>query len=87
MQEKLAGTGKAIWADGRRALIEWYRVNHRALPWREKPHPYAVWLCEIIMQQTRIEQGLKYWHTFMNTWADVHALASAPLDEVLKAWQ
>ena len=87
MQEKLEGTNKVIWADGRRALIEWYQVNRRALPWREKPHPYAVWLCEIIMQQTRIDQGLKYWHTFMNTWTDVHALASAPLDEILKAWQ
>ena len=39
------------------------------------------------MQQTRIDQGLKYWNTFMNTWTDVHALASAPLDDVLKAWQ
>ena len=49
--------------------------------------PFAVWLCEIIMQQTRIDQGLKYWNTFVNTWTDVHALASAPLDDVLKAWQ
>ncbi len=87
MQEKLEGTNAANWAEGRRALIAWYGANHRALPWRETPHPYAVWLCEIIMQQTRIDQGLKYWNTFINTWTDVRALAEAPLDDVLKAWQ
>ena len=87
MQEKLEGTNAASWAEGRHAPIRWYQAHQRALPWRESPHPYAVWLCEIIMQQTRIDQGLKYWNTFVNTWTDVHALASAPLDDVLKAWQ
>ena len=87
MQEKLEGTNAASWAEGRHALIRWYQAHQRALPWRESPHPYAVWLCEIIMQQTRIDQGLKYWNTFVNTWTEVHARASAPLDDVLKAWQ
>lgn len=87
MQEKLEGMNKVHWGAGRHALMEWYRTNHRSLPWREEPLPYTVWLCEIIMQQTRIDQGLKYWHTFTSTWTDVHALAEAPLDEVLKAWQ
>ena len=87
MQEKLEGMNAASWAEGRHALIRWYQAHQRALPWRESPHPYAVWLCEIIMQQTRIDQGLKYWNTFVNTWTDVHALATAPLDDVLKAWQ
>ena len=87
MQEKLEGMNKVDWGAGRHALMRWYRANHRSLPWRETPHPYAVWLCEIIMQQTRIDQGLRYWHTFVNTWTDVQALARAPLDEVLKAWQ
>ena len=76
MQEKLEGTNAASWAEGRHALIRWYQAHQRALPWRESPHPYAVWLCEIIMQQTRIDQGLKYWNTFMNTWTDVHALVT-----------
>ncbi len=87
MQEKLDGMNKVNWGAGRHALMEWYRNNHRSLPWREEPLPYSVWLCEIIMQQTRIDQGLKYWHTFTSTWTDVHALAEAPLDDVLKAWQ
>ena len=87
MQEKLEGTNAANRVEARRALIAWYRANHRALPWRESPNPYPVWLCEIIMQQTRIDQGLKFWNTFMNTWTDVRALAEAPLDDVLKAWQ
>ena len=87
MQEKLDSMDKVNWVAGRNALMDWYRANHRSLPWREAPNPYAVWLCEIIMQQTRIDQGLKYWHAFVNTWPDVQALAQAPLDDVLKAWQ
>ena len=87
MLKSFDAMNKASLATGQRALIAWYRENQRSLPWREAPNPYAVWLCEIIMQQTRIEQGLKYWNKFINTWADVHALAKAPLDDVLRAWQ
>ncbi len=73
--------------DARKQLKTWFIANERALPWRESPHPYATWLCEIIMQQTRIEQGTKYWNTFLKIWPDFAALAAASPEEVMKAWQ
>lgn len=87
MQEKLEEATKVRWADARRALMNWYKVHHRPLPWRSAPDPYRIWLCEIIMQQTRIDQGMKYWERFVTTWEDVRALAESPIEEVLKAWQ
>ena len=68
-------------------LLEWFRENGRALPWRETCDPYAVWLSEIILQQTRIEQGMPYWQRFMEHWPTVEALAQATEDEVLREWQ
>ena len=68
-------------------IIQWFRENGRALPWRETRDPYAIWLSEIILQQTRIEQGRPYWERFMHRWPTVEALAEASEDEVLRLWQ
>ena len=68
-------------------ILQWFRENGRALPWRETRDPYAIWLSEIILQQTRIDQGLPYWERFMQRWPTVDALAAASEDEVLREWQ
>ena len=68
-------------------IISWFRENGRDLPWRETKDPYAIWLSEIILQQTRIAQGWEYWERFMQTYPTVDALAAASEDEVLKLWQ
>lgn len=68
-------------------ILKWFDENGRALPWRETRDPYAIWLSEIILQQTRIEQGRPYWERFMQRWPNVEALASASEDEVLREWQ
>ena len=68
-------------------LLEWFRKNGRDLPWRHTTDPYAIWLSEIILQQTRIQQGLAYWERFMKRWPSVEALAAATEDEVLREWQ
>ena len=68
-------------------LLQWFRENGRELPWRETQDPYAIWLSEIILQQTRIEQGRPYWERFMKRWPTVETLAAASEDEVLREWQ
>lgn len=68
-------------------IISWFRENGRALPWRETRDPYAIWLSEIILQQTRIAQGWEYWERFMTQYPTVEDLAAAHEDEVLKLWQ
>ena len=68
-------------------ILQWFRENGRALPWRETQDPYAIWLSEIILQQTRIEQGRPYWERFMRRWPTVESLAEASEDEVLREWQ
>ena len=68
-------------------ILQWFHENGRALPWRETRDPYAIWLSEIILQQTRIEQGRPYWERFMQRWPTVEALAEASEDEVLREWQ
>ena len=68
-------------------LLHWFRENGRELPWRGTHDPYAIWLSEIILQQTRIQQGRDYWERFMRRWPTVHALAAATEDEVLREWQ
>jgi A/G-specific adenine glycosylase len=69
------------------AILEWFRENGRVLPWRETRDAYAIWLSEIILQQTRIEQGRPYWERFMKRWPTVESLAAATEDEVLRLWQ
>ena len=68
-------------------MLQWFRENGRQLPWRETRDPYAIWLSEVILQQTRIQQGTAYWQRFMDRWPRVEDLASATEDEVLRMWQ
>ena len=68
-------------------LLEWFRENGRELPWRGTKDPYAIWLSEIILQQTQVKQGWEYWERFMRHWPTVEALAAATEDEVLREWQ
>ena len=68
-------------------LIEWFRENGRDLPWRQTRDPYAIWLSEIILQQTQVRQGWEYWERFMRRWPTVDDLAAATEDEVLREWQ
>ena len=68
-------------------LIKWYHHNGRDLPWRNTTDPYKIWLSEIILQQTRIAQGLPYYHKFIDAYPSVHDLANAQEQEVLRLWQ
>ena len=68
-------------------LYAWYEVNRRNLPWRETEDPYAIWLSEIILQQTRVAQGLDYYRRFLARWRTVKDLAAADEAEVLREWQ
>lgn len=68
-------------------ILQWYSLNGRDLPWRRTRDPYAVWLSEIILQQTRVAQGRAYWERFMDRFPTVGQLASASEDEVLRLWQ
>ena len=68
-------------------LISWYLTHKRDLPWRRTQLPYHVWLSEIILQQTRVAQGLEYYNRFITTFPNIKDLAIAKEDEVLKLWQ
>ena len=68
-------------------LLRWFRENGRDLPWRQTHDPYAIWLSEIILQQTQVKQGWEYWERFMRRWPKVEDLAAATEDEVLREWQ
>lgn len=70
-----------------RLLIDWYELHKRALPWRETADPYLIWVSEIILQQTRVSQGLDYFLRFTKRFPTVCALANAEEGEVLKYWQ
>ena len=68
-------------------LIAWYQENKRTLPWRTTHDPYKIWLAEIILQQTRVAQGLPYYQQFVAKYPSVEALARADEKEVLRLWQ
>ena len=68
-------------------LINWYLKNKRELPWRETEDPYPIWLSEIILQQTRVRQGLPYYFSFLKHFPTVNDLARATEKEVLSLWQ
>jgi A/G-specific adenine glycosylase len=70
-----------------RALLPWYREQRRELPWRSTSDPYRIWLSEVILQQTRVDQGLAYWERFVERYPTVGQLAAATEDEVLRLWQ
>lgn len=66
---------------------QWYEQHRRDLPWRHTSDPYYIWVSEIILQQTRVEQGSDYYHRFVQRFPDIQSLASATEDEVLTYWQ
>lgn len=68
-------------------ITGWYRQNKRELPWRKTTDPYKIWLSEIMLQQTRVDQGLPYYLKFEKTYPSVFDLANAPEEEILKLWQ
>lgn len=68
-------------------LLNWFALNGRDLPWRHTKDAYAIWLSEVILQQTRIQQGMDYWLRFVRRWPRVEDLAAASEDEVLREWQ
>lgn len=68
-------------------IISWYSENKRELPWRNTKEPYLIWLSEIILQQTRVEQGLPYYLRFIEKFPDIFSLARADESEVLRYWQ
>ena len=70
-----------------RILVEWYKVHKRELPWRDTSDPYIIWISEIILQQTRVDQGYAYFNRFIKRFPTVSSLASADEDEILKLWQ
>jgi A/G-specific adenine glycosylase len=69
-----------------RALVKWYLAHRRDLPWRRTSDPYAIWLSEIMLQQTQVATVIPYYEKFLKHFPTVNALASAPLDDVLKLW-
>lgn len=68
-------------------ILNWYLKNKRDLPWRHTHDPYVIWLSEIILQQTRVEQGMPYFYRFLNAYPDVRAFAAATEDDILTLWQ
>ncbi|HEV8238468.1 MAG TPA: A/G-specific adenine glycosylase [Thermoanaerobaculia bacterium] len=67
-------------------LLEWYRRNRRDLPWRRTRDPWAIWVSEVMLQQTRVEHVVAYFGPFLERFPTVHALADAPLDDALARW-
>lgn len=68
-------------------LIDWYRENGRDLPWRHTKDPYVIWLSEIILQQTRVEQGMPYFYRFVENFPTVKSFANADEEDILRLWQ
>ena len=68
-------------------ILPWYRENARDLPWRKTRDPYAIWVSEIMLQQTRVETVLAYWERFVKALPDISSLASCPGDILHKYWE
>ena len=71
----------------RRQLLEWYAVNRRRLPWRETSDPYAIWVSEVMLQQTQVATAIPYYLRFMQRFPTTRRLAEADGQEVLKLWE
>ncbi len=69
------------------ALLRWYETHRRDLPWRRRRDPYAIWIAEVMLQQTRVETVIPYYERFLARFPTLQDLAAAPLEEVLKAWE
>src|SRR5690606_24915226 len=68
-------------------ILTWYAQHKRALPWRETKNPYVIWLSEIILQQTRVAQGMPYFFKFLENYPNVTKFAEAEEPEILRLWQ
>jgi A/G-specific adenine glycosylase len=68
-------------------LQQWYTIQKRDLPWRKTVSPYLIWLSEVILQQTRVAQGIDYYLRFTSRYPRIEDMANAPLDDILKLWQ
>ncbi len=68
-------------------IVNWYEKNKRNLPWRNTSDPYKIWLSEVILQQTRVEQGMDYYLKFVNRFPDIFSLERAAQNEIYKMWQ
>ena len=73
--------------DFTKQVINWYRKHKRDLPWRQTKEPYFIWLSEIILQQTRVDQGYAYYMKFATRYPTIFHLARATEEDVLKSWQ
>lgn len=87
MPEMIASPDDGLIAFFRKNLLEWSARNPRPMPWKGERDPYKVWLSEIILQQTRVEQGMPYYQKFVSQYPRIEMLASAPEDEVMKLWE
>lgn len=81
------GISKTTYALLPQLLLPWYRANARSLPWRQNTEPYRVWISEIMLQQTRVEAVLGYYHRFLEALPDIAALADIPEEKLLKLWE
>ena len=68
-------------------LLSWFDNNKRSMPWRDSNDPYAIWISEIMLQQTRVDQALPFFNRFMTAFPSVHDLAAASTQQVLKQWE
>lgn len=71
----------------RRRLLDWYALHRRRLPWRKTSDPYAIWVSEVMLQQTQVATAIPYYHRFMQRFPTTHRLARADVEEVLKLWE
>lgn len=74
-------------ANFRQTLLDWSAKNPRFMPWTEEKDPYKIWLSEIILQQTKVDQAVPYYHKLIHEFPDLSSLASAPLENLLKIWE
>ncbi len=79
--------GKQMHRFDEKALKEWFHEQKRSLPWRDNPSPYAVWVSEVMLQQTQVSVVIPYFQRWMQLFPTIEALASAPLEDVIKAWE
>src|SRR5688572_20087183 len=70
-----------------KSLLEWFAGNARDLPWRRTSNPYAIWVSEIMLQQTQVKTVIPYWDRWMRELPTVETLAAAPLEKILKLWE
>src|SRR3954469_25936853 len=84
--KRAQGSPDARPAELHRDLLRWYAASRRDLPWRRQRDPYAIWVSEVMLQQTRVETVVPYYQRFLDRFPTARALADAPIESVLGAW-